>query len=862
MNHLTCSIYLQRQPFGRKQKKGNCLTCLSLLLMALLMIIADAPAQAQLVMEPLQKFNTGWEFTALAFTHADGQKTGVKRGLGKDWSDQFNVQVVNKEDTDYKDSSTNFDQERARLKAAKWQKVILPHTAFIEPVPIETPTEGYAYYRKTFTVPSKLKGKIIQLAFDGVMQIADVWINGRFVKRHQGGYLPFTLDLTDRLNYGKKNTIFIKVDNRASPLIPPGKPVTKLDFIYYSGIYRDTWLHITDPLHITIATAIHTTGGGGVFIHYEGLERAGEHRGRIKIRTNIQNQDRRARTFRIVQRLVDQKGRQAGRWQTPMQQLPAGTDSTFVQNVLVEHPHLWSLEDPYRYTLVTSIMQNGVTIHQVRTRIGLRTIRITKEKGLLINDQPVRLMGSNRHMNYPWIGNALSDNANIRDAVLVKRAGINALRLGHYPQDPSFYDACDSLGILLIDCIPGWQFFNKAASFKALVMRDIREMIRRDRNHPAVFLWEVSLNEAYPPKEFRVAQSAVAHREWQDSTDFYTSGDSYFTKAAWDVPYDDWNGDPGARNNTTYPDHPFLVREYGDYEFGGGESSSRKSRAAGEKALLQQAWNLQWEHNRNQVYYPRCIGDMTWAFFDGMAGLTNIVEYWGMADLYRIPKFSYYFFQSQKRKPNPMVYIANYWEKGPNNKRKVIVYSNGDSVRLSVNGRQIATQGPDRGPDRPYGTDLEKGGHPFTGGDASHLASPPFTFRAVPFQAGELKAEGIQRGKVVAISNVYTPGKPVRIQLSVADQGVPLQADGADAVFIHATLMDAAGHPVFSADSASSRLIQFSVHGSARIVSPELSATQAGIATILLQSTGKRGEIEIEATAEGLKGDCIKFPLN
>src|SRR5699024_8737908 len=130
------------------------------------------------------------------------------------------------------------------------------------------------------------------------------------------------------------------------------------------------------------------------------------------------------------------------------------------------------------------------------------------------NGKPVRITGSNRHMNYPWIGNALSNHANYRDAKLIKEAGINFIRLSHYPQDPSFYDACDRLGIMLIDCTPGWQFFNKSKFFKQNAFKDIRQMIRRDRNHPSVVLWETSLNEAYPPSSFRCRQVEVACSEW------------------------------------------------------------------------------------------------------------------------------------------------------------------------------------------------------------------------------------------------------------------------------------------------------------------------------------------------------------
>ena len=239
------------------------------------------------------------------------------------------------------------------------------------------------------------------------------------------------------------------------------------------------------------------------------------------------------------------------------------------------------------------------------TRIGIRSFNITKNEGLLINGAPYHLRGTNRHQNYPYIGNALSDEANYRDAWLIKAAGMDAVRTGHHPMDPAFMDAADELGILIINCIPGWQYMNMNPSFTDHVMQDIRQTIRRDRNHASVLLWEVSLNETYPPAEFRCRQVAVARSEWRGTKNFFTSGDSYFTKACYDVPYDEYNGDSGDRNHTTYSDNAFLIREYGDYEFGGGSSTTRQLRSAGEKGMLHQAWNFQWSHNKNQKYIPR-----------------------------------------------------------------------------------------------------------------------------------------------------------------------------------------------------------------------------------------------------------------
>lgn len=800
-------------------------------------------------------FNQGWEFTSLEFRPASGTSAHKIRGLGADWEDQFTTETVNKADG-YIHTGGDLSTEMSKLEDNKWQNVVLPHIAFPEPVPIEQPREGFAYYRKSFKVSTSLKGKKISLEFEGAMQIAEVWVNGKFVRQHLGGYLPFTVDLTDRIEYGKVNTIFVKLDNRANPLIPPGKPVKSLDFIYYSGIYRDVWLHVTDPLHITDANVVDKVAGGGVFVRYSSIS---DQRADLEIATDVINESSREKNYIIEQQLLDSEGRIAATWTTRQKIIAPGKDAATKQSVSIANPNLWSPDHPYLYKLISKVIADGITVDQLSNKIGIRSFNISREKGLLINGKPFRITGTNRHMNYPWIGNSLSDNATRRDAIIMKNAGMNCIRVGHYPQDPSFYDACDSLGLLLVNCTPGWQFFNKSTVFKHRVFEGIRQMIRRDRNHPSVLLWEVSLNEAYPPTQFRCEQNAVAKSEWPDSANFFTSGDSYFAKACWDVPYDDWNGDPGKRNNTTYLNHAFLIREYGDYEFGGGNSTSRKSRGEGEKAMLQQAWNLQWEHNRNRKSYPASIGDLTWAFFDGLAGVTNIVETWGMADLYRIPKFSYYFFQSQQIKSRPMVYIASYWQKNKDlSPRKVIVYSNSDSVTLYVNNRPIATRTPDNGADKPYGTELDKGGQPFGGGDARHLNSPPFTFKEVTFTPGDLKAVAYRAGKEIATTHVYTPGAPAAIQLTADEQGIPLKADGADVIFVRATIVDSAGHPVYM-KGGSRQLIHFAIKGDAKIVSPAETLPEAGIATILVQAGQKSGRIRIEASMTGLPKANFSF---
>ncbi len=802
-------------------------------------------------------FNQGWSFVGLEF--ANQQKVDSLRKLGNKWEDQFLIQQVEtKQDFD---AVPEYKNLLHTLSTKKWQKVSLPHIAFPEPLVIVKPREGMAYYKKEFTIDKARKGKIITIEFEAVTQICNVWVNGKYVERFTGGYLPFEIDITHFVNYGGRNTILIEASNKAHPLVPPGKPVEKLDFIYYSGIYRDVWLHYKNPLHITNSVTADKVAGGGIFVSYS---KVSNEQALVDVQTHIENASETDADFVLIQELKNKQGETVAEAKLSLSKLSAKADKHFAQQLVVKKPQLWHPNHPHLYQLHSKIVQEGKIVDEKITRIGIRSIEISRKMGLLINGEKFHMTGTNRHQNYPYIGNALSNNANYRDAWLIKNAGMNAIRTGHYPLDPSFMDAADELGLLVINCIPGWQFFNRNKSFLDHVMQDIRSTIRRDRNHPCVVLWEMSLNESYPPADFRCRQAETARQEWAGRTNFYTSGDSYYTKACWDVPYDDWDDQkgPGARNNVAYPDNAFVIREYGDYEFGGGESTSRQLRAAGQQGLLQQAWNLQWEYNKN-LKNPYCIGEFTWAFYDGLAGVVVGIEGWGSADLFRIPKYSYYFFKSQQPAlknealpssfTGPMVFIANDWLAAAS-QNKVVVYSNCEEIALFKNNQLITRQRADNGPETEYGTALHQGGNPFDGGNANQLKHPPFTFNNIHFEQGTLKAVGYINGKEVATASVSTPRKATAIQLEIAENGKPLAHKTNDVVFVYAKIIDAGGRLIKNATHP----VSLTIEGDATLSGPATVQAEAGIATFLIRTEITTSKLILKATASNLKGASKK----
>lgn len=806
------------------------------------------------------KFNDNWQFKGVEFM--DKNRVDSFRKLGVNWSDQFKIEKENVEGASLSSKDTMLSAVLETVEKMEWQSIRLPHTAFPEPLVIVKPREGVAFYRKRFFLDKKLTDKDISIEFEGVMQVSDIWVNGRYAGRHEGGYLPFVIELSGMAVYGRENEIVLRVNNQANPIVPPGKPVQKLDFVYYSGIYRDVFLQVKNRLHVTNAVNAGKPAGGGIFVTYPLVTKE---KAVVEVQTDVQNNYQQGKRFIIQQEILDKNGKRVVLVKSDPLQLEPKGDKQYVQSLKMDQPSLWHPDHPVLYTLKTSILSDGVVTDSRITKIGIRSFEITKEKGLLINGEPYRLVGTNRHQNYPYIGNALSNEASYRDAWLIKSAGMNAVRLAHYPQGAAFLDAADELGILIIDCIPGWQFFNKHPSFEANVMKDIRQMVRTDRNHPSILLWETSLNETYPDSAFRCKQAEVAREEWRGTANFFTSGDSYFTKACWDVPYDDWNGDPGNRNNTTYKDNAFLIREYGDYEFGGGNSSTRQLRGAGENGMLEQAWNLQWEHNKNRKSYPHSIGDLTWAFYDGLAGCVVGIEGWGVADIFRIPKYSYYFFKSQQppvvnkdvtTSTGPVIFIASNWDQ-PTADSKVIVYSNCDSVTLLLNGRKLRSQKPDGGPETSHEGRGNRQGLYFNGGNANNLEHPPFTFGNIAYAPGTLTAVGFRSGKVIAQQSVTTPGKAYKAVLETGINGKAFNANG-DVIFVYVKLVDEHNNMVSVADLP----VTLHVSGDAELVSPESVKAEAGIATFLLRSGHKKGTVTLNAVAPGINSGHLNVIVN
>lgn len=732
----------------------------------------------------------------------------------------------------------------SRESTVNWQNISLPHTAHIEPLVIsEQQWQGTAFYRKFFEIAPEDSGKYISVKFGAAMHKADVYLNGEKLSTHKGGYLPFVIDISNNVLVDEENVILVKLNNENNPVIPPGKPIETLDFNYFSGLYRNAHLLIDDRLHISDPIAAKRVAAGGIRVHYTQVS---DSSATVNIQTDIANFYTSPREATITTVLVDPAGNLITEQKSDIITIPADSSGLMNQIIQVPNPKLWSPDHPHLYTLKVALTHNGTRIDTKEMRLGIRTIAFDEENGFVLNGKKIKLRGTNRHQSYPYIGYALSDNAQYRDAYKIKQAGFNFIRTAHYPPSPAFLEACDELGILFMDAIPGWQFYG-GQEFQQLSHQNIREMIRRDRNHPSVVVWEASLNESDMDAPFMDRANEIVHEE--------LPFDNIYSSGWMDYAYDVFiparqHAKPPSYWNDYSRDKPLFIAEYGDWEYYAQNAgfnqddyedlqkearNSRQLRRDGQKRLAQQALNFQEAHNSN-LKGP-AFGDANWVMFDYNRGYAPDLEASGIRDIFRIPKFAYYFYQSQAG-PNtgfgaafgkPMVYIANFWS--DSTFKTTRVFSNTEEVELFLNGESIGRRQPD------------------SGRVSTHLNHPPFTFEVQSFEAGTLRAVGYIGGKAMAEHQQVTPQEPAALQLHVDWSGKPLQANQKDAVFVYASVVDDNGTRLTNVQHS----VRFNVEGEATIVGQNPIEAEAGIATVLLQAGNMPGEVIITAEADGLK---------
>lgn len=713
-------------------------------------------------------------------------------------------------------AKSDVDLPLNKLDTLDWTEVSLPHTTKIEPLVVNDQWKGVAFYKRTLEKKPNWNNKSVLLKFEGAMRVADVWLNGIHLYRNYGGFLPFTIDITEHLVTQTDNTLLVKLNNHDLATTGP-KPLHLLDFNTYGGLYRGVSLIVKPLIHITDEIHADVKGSGGIIIDYPLVT---TEKAVVSVGTHILNKHPNSKPFILKHRLL--MGEVEMMSKEVELQLQAGESRQFDISLEVQKPKLWSPKAPNLYQLVTYILLNGKTVDVKSTTLGIRKFTFDRDNNLLINNEKTFLRGVNRHQEYPHIGYALSDAAQYRDAIKIKSAGFDYVRVAHYPMSPAFMSAADQIGLVVLNAIPGWQYYSHSTQFRDYIIDACRKMIRRDRNHPSVLAWECSLNETDMPTHIIQELHNTVKEEMPTSF-----------SAGWMAGYDIFLQARQHRLQHYTPTKvPYIVSEYGDWEYFAqnaglaqdawadlmpSERSSRQLLSSGEKRLLQKALNVQEAHNDN--FNTPAFADGYWVMFDYNRGYADDLEASGIMSIHRLPKFSYYFFQSQ-RPPNftsdfaevgPMVYIASNWNEASSS--KVTVFSNAQQVELFLNNKSLG---------RKKGNETAL---------SNNLFAKPFTFETKGFEPGTLKAMAYIDDKLAATHQVDTAGEGVSLTVNVDTSRVPLQLDQQDTVFVYANLLDKFNNQ----SKHSGTEVVFETRGDISLVGLSKTTTQNGIAAVLLK---------------------------
>ncbi|TKG96466.1 glycoside hydrolase family 2 protein [Puteibacter caeruleilacunae] len=761
----------------------------------------------------------------------------------------------------------------ANFDDSSWEVVNLPHG--LELLPSEASGcinyQGPAWYRKHFTADNKLEGKQLMLHFEGIMGKSKIWLNGELVKEHFGGYLPVAIDVTNKLKFGEENVVAVWADNSDDPIYPPGKPQNVLDFSYFGGIYRDSWLIATNDVHISNANYANKVAGGGLFIHTESL--TGDDAS-VVVQADVINGGAKKKSVVLELFLKDTDGNVVLK-QLSKLSLAAGKSQQVSKTFNVKNAHLWDPDDPYLYNLEARVKdKKGNVVDGVRQRVGIRTIEFRGREGFFLNGKSYhdKLIGANRHQDCAYVGNALPNVGQWRDVKKLRDAGMRIIRAAHYPVDPALMDACDELGLFYIVATPGWQFWNKEPIFKQRVYSDIRNMVRRDRNHACVLMWEPILNETWYPDDFAGKVHSIVHEEYP-FPGAYTVCDNHARGAEhFDVVYshpfrsDFYRGyfkntpENAEKLKIVYAkeDRSVFTREWGDCvdDWSSHNSPSRVARNWGEHAQLVQAKHY---GNPDYVYTSweslyrtpkQHIGGALWHSFDHQRGYHPDPFYGGVMDMFRQPKYSYYLFASQRdpkiklpvADSGPMIYIAH--EMTPFSEPDVTVFTNCDEVRLIVYEKDTLVQ---------------KVNH-----DQMGMPHPPVVFKDVfnflkvkslhrskKAHTASFVAEGLIDGKVVATYKKMPAKKATKVKLTLDNENVDLLADGSDVVTIIASITDDDGN----VKRLNNYSVHFDVEGEGVLVDDgRIGANprkvEWGTAPAMIRATNKAGQIIVKARVE------------
>jgi beta-galactosidase len=684
-----------------------------------------------------------------------------------------------------------------------YQKIVIPHTNVRFPWHSfdEKTYEFVSNYRRHFKLPAEARGKHVFVDFEGAMTASTVWINGTRLGEYRGGYTPFSFELTPYVDFNGDNVLSVNLDSTERGDIPPFG--YEIDYLTFGGIYREVSLRIVPGTFIENVFAKTKDVLNGrptldVDCHIQQLDASSE---RLRLEVVLRDGDR------IVQR---------GSESLPRSASPVETVHT-ISLANFGSIELWDLAHPKLYTIEVSLWNGNQQIDAVSRRIGFREAQFT-DHGFEINGNVVKLRGLDRHQTFPFVGQAMPGRVQRRDAqILRNQLKCNIVRTSHYPQSRHFLDACDELGLLVLEEIPGWQHIGDEA-WKQLAIDNVGRMIRRDWNHPSIILWGVRINESKDDHDFYARTNAVAHK--LDPTR-QTGGIRYFQES-------EFLEDVFTMNDFGFPLEPPNHPRYLNTEFVGHTYPTKTIDQV--ERLTEHTIRHARVHDQ-LASNPQYAGGIGWCAFDYNThadfGSGDRICYHGVTDIFREPKPAAGFYKSQCDPSEEIVLEpAFHWARGDASVgfSRAVVCSNCDHVKMFIANDLVAEADPDRK-------------------QFAHLRYAPFTMdlKELWHHWGDLRLEGYIQGKLV-ITKHYS-GKGIDSNFALLPDDTSLIADGADTTRVVMRVTDEFGAIRPFANDA----IKFDLQGPAEIIGDNPFPLVGGTGAVWIRAKEDSGRVRLTA---------------
>lgn len=865
-------------------------TLFSIVLASPLSLVAAAgPSDASPALFARVSFDAGWRFQK-------GDPTGLGDALAyskiKNWITATGDDLLNPMDARPVRPAGNLGGSvpyvQAGFNDSAWRKLNLPHDwgiegPFEQALPGDTgklPWAGVGWYRKHFTTQPAQTGQRLYLDIDGAMAYSAVWLNGQFVGGWPYGYTSFRLDLTPYVKWGAENLIAIRLDN----------PPDSSRWYPGSGIYRNVWLLETAAVHVAHWGTFVTTPEISKDAATVNVDYVIENDSPDKIEASV--------STRIYELGADDR---------PAASAVATSDSVLVDIdparsrtvagsslLTIARPRLWDLQHPNRYVAITTVDQGGRIVDRYETPFGIRTIRFDADKGFLLNGEHVKINGVCDHHDLGALGTAVNSRALERQVQLLKEMGCNAIRTSHNPPAPELLDICDRLGMLVMDeAFDCWRIGKRPNDYHLLFddwsEKDLRALVRRDRNHPSVILWSIGneIPEQGRPDGWKLAAHLAGIVREEDRTRPVTSACSYLDagyngfETALDVLGYNYKPTEYKPFHAQHPNIPVFgsetascISSRGEYFFpvSDNKADGRANFQVSSYDLYAPPWA--WPPDvefKGLDEAPFAAGEFVWTGFDylgeptpynsdstvllnfsdpterakmaqelkalGKITVPSRSSYFGILDLAGFKKDRFYLYQARWRPDFPMAHILPHWNwpERVGQVTPVFVYTSGDEAELFLNGRSLGRK-----------------------------KMEPLQYRLrwddVKYEPGELKVIAYKHGRKWAEDIVKTTGPAARIALA-ADR-TAIKADGSDLSFVTVTIADASGLLVPRSDN----LVKFALSGPGEIVAVDngdatsFESFQAhehhafnGLVLVIVRTeAGKPGVITLKAQSDGL----------